>query len=332
MIELSLQQKQRLGKALHTADTEAFFDERVPAEVTDAITSFAAELSPLPPVHIPLREDDHAAYGWPADGVREKIRADGGSIRFGWRLREWQPVMLTAEFHAVWVDPDGNLVDITPNIADGETSLFVPDPANAGPRDGDPHPPTRYRVLHQRRDRSRDIAERIARMKPAQRAYEERRAQKAGQTLEDWLTDKLYPDPVPQSIALFIDACQSFDAKLATLPLLIEDTPIEQDVLQPLPPPATPDEAPATPDAAPATPDAAPAIDEAGDAGVPGRHDDRVARALAELAARAPDADALDDDEAEPFDETEDAVDSIERWSSLRERRRDGVLRSILAQ
>jgi len=25
-------------------------------------------------------------------------------------------------------------------------------------------------------------------------------------------------------------------------------------------------------------------------------------------------------------------VDSIERWSSLRERRRDGVLRSILAQ
>ncbi len=324
MIELSLQQKQRLGKALHTADTEAFFDERVPAEVTDAITSFAAELSPLPPVHIPLREDDHAAYGWPADGVREKIRADGGSIGFGWRLREWQPVMLTAEFHAVWVDPDGNLVDITPDIADGETSLFVPDPAYAEPQDGSPHPPTRYHVLHQRRDRSGEIGERIARMKPAQRAYEERRAQKAGQTLEDWLSDKLYPDPVPQSIALFIDACQSFDAKLPTLPLLIEATPIAQEILQPLPPPETPDETPATPDAAPA-------IDEAGDAGVPGQHDDRAA-ALAELAARAPDADASDDDAAEPFDETEDAVDSIERWSYLRERRRNGVLRSILAQ
>ena len=148
--------------------------------------------------------------------------------------------------------------------------------------------------------------------------------QKAGQTLEDWLSDKLYPDPVPQSIALFIDACQSFDAKLPTLPLLIEATPIAQEILslfrrrrrrtrrRP-------------------RQSAAPAIDEAGDAGVPGQHDDRAA-ALAELAARAPDADASDDDAAEPFDETEDAVDSIERWSYLRERRRNGVLRSILAQ
>ncbi len=319
MTELSIPQKQRLGKALHTADIEALFDERVPAEVTDAIASFAAELSPLPPMRIPLRKDDRAIYGWPADGVREKIRADGGNIRFGWRLREWPLIMLTAEFHAVWVDPDGNLVDITPDIAGEETSLFVADPAYPDQQDGDPHPPTRYRVLHQRRDRSRDIAERIARMKPAQRAYEERRAQKVSQALEDWLSDKLYPDPVPQSIALFIDACKSFDAVLATLPSLIEPTPIEPEVRQRL--------------LRPATPDAAPATDEADDAGLPGQHDDRVARELAELAARAPDKDALDDDEEDaPFDETEDAEDSIERWSSLRERRRNGVLRSIQAQ
>jgi catechol 2,3-dioxygenase-like lactoylglutathione lyase family enzyme len=318
MTELSFQQKQRLGEARLTVDTEAFFDERVPAEVTDAITSFAAELSPLPPEHVPLRKDDRAAYGWPADGVREKIRADGGSIRFGWRLREWPLVLLTAEFHAVWVDPDGNPVDITPEVADGKASLFVPDPAYSDVQGGDPHPPTRYHVLHQRRDRSREIAERISRMKPAQRAYEDRRAQKTGRTLEEWLSDKLYPDPVPQSIALFIEACQSFDAKLPTLPDLIEAAPVEPEGLQPATPPDTSAQAPVTV--------------EAGDAGGPGEDDAHVATALAELAAVAPDEDALDDDEEEPFDETEPAVDSIDRWSTLRERRRNGVRRSLLAK
>jgi hypothetical protein len=324
MTELSIKQKRYLGETRHTVDTDAFFDDRVPGEVTEAIASFAAQLSPLPPVHIPLRKEARASYGWPADGVREKIRADGGSIRFGWRLREWRPVLLTAEFHAVWVDPDGNLVDITPDVAAGEISLFVPDPAYSDLQDGDPYPSTRYHVLHQRRDRSQEIAERIARMKPAQRAYEERRAQKARQTLEDWLSDKLYPDPVPQSIALFIEACQSFDAKLPTLPDLIEATPVEPEDLEPRPPPAAPDEAPATVGT--------------GDVGGPGQDDGRAA-ALAELAALdpnelaalAPDAGALDDDEVERFDEADVAVDSLDRWSKLRERRRNDVLRSLRA-
>jgi hypothetical protein len=241
--------------------------------------------------------------------------------------------LLTAEFHAVWVDPDGNPVDITPEVADGKASLFVPDPAYSDVQGGDPHPPTRYHVLHQRRDRSREIAERISRMKPAQRAYEDRRAQKTGRTLEEWLSDKLYPDPVPQSIALFIEACQSFDAKLPTLPDLIEAAPVEPEGLQPATPPDTSAQAPVTV--------------EAGDAGGPGEADDAggsgqddgpaatapaEATALAELAAVAPDEDALDDDEEEPFDETEPAVDSIDRWSTLRERRRNGVRRSLLAK
>ena len=54
---------------------DSFADDIVPPEVTGDIATFAADLSPLPPVHIPLRKDDHAVYGWPADGVREKIRA-----------------------------------------------------------------------------------------------------------------------------------------------------------------------------------------------------------------------------------------------------------------
>jgi hypothetical protein len=282
MTELTYEQKRSLGETRHSADTDSFADDIVPPEVTGDIATFAADLSPLPPVHIPLRKDDHAVYGWPADGVREKIRADGGGISFGWRLREWPSILLTAEFHAVWVDPEGNLVDITPDVADGETSLFVPDPAYTEPLDFDRHPPTRYLVLHKRPDRSEAIAARIARLKTGQRAYEERRARKAGQTLEEWFDDKFYPDPMPKQIAAFIDDCKSFDARLPTLPDLIESGPIMADDAASAPMVDAPDEAQAAvaatddtdqahaavaatdaPDAAQTTPAAADAPDEA---------------------------------------------------------------------
>src|SRR5882672_6074126 len=112
MTELTYQHKKRLGETRHLLDEDSFNDDIVPPVVTEPIQAFAAELGPLPPVHMPLRKDDHAIYGWPADGISEKIRTDGGSIQFGWRVREWPGVLLTAEFHAVWVDPDGTLVDI----------------------------------------------------------------------------------------------------------------------------------------------------------------------------------------------------------------------------
>ena len=219
MTELSYQHKQTLGETRHVVDENTFFDDIVPAEVTDVIRAFAAEFSPLPPLHVPLRKDAQAIYGWPADGVGEKIRTHGGSIRFGWRMREWPRVLLTAEAHAVWVDPDGALIDITPDVADGDISLFVPtsEPFGFGKR-----PPTRYHVLYSAPDQSQAIAERIARMTSGQRAYEDRRAQKAGQTLDAWIRDKYYHDPLPGLIAAFIAACDAFDAGLPTLPSLIQ--------------------------------------------------------------------------------------------------------------
>lgn len=58
--------------------------------------------------------------------VQAKIRNAGGRMLCGWQIWEWPHVLVEAEFHAVWVSPQGACVDITPK-QHGETRiLFVP--------------------------------------------------------------------------------------------------------------------------------------------------------------------------------------------------------------
>ena len=110
------------------------------------------------------------------------------------------------------------MVDIAPAVTDGTVTLFAPDASE--------HPPgARYRVLHVSPDRSEDIADRIAALKPGQRAYEERRAGKAGKSLHDWIGVKSFTDSLPEAIPAFIAACEAFTAKLTRLPDLIEPRP-----------------------------------------------------------------------------------------------------------
>src|SRR5690348_14065372 len=63
--------------------------------------------------------------------VRAKVARDGGRMLCGWQLWEWPRVLVEAEFHAVWLSPRGEMVEITPK-AHGEGSiLFVPDERRA---------------------------------------------------------------------------------------------------------------------------------------------------------------------------------------------------------
>lgn len=58
--------------------------------------------------------------------VEAKIARAGGRMLCGWQLWEWPHVLVEAEFHAVWLSPKGEMVDITPK-PHGETKiLFVP--------------------------------------------------------------------------------------------------------------------------------------------------------------------------------------------------------------
>jgi hypothetical protein len=114
------------------------------------------------------------------------------------------------------------LVDVTPASTESPVSLFAP--ADTETLSG-----ARYLVLHVSPDRSHEIAERVAALKGGQRAYEEKRAAKAGQSLTEWIAVKSFTDPLPGAIPAFARACDAFAAKLAQLPDLIELRPDEHD-------------------------------------------------------------------------------------------------------
>lgn len=150
----------------------------------------------------------------------EKVRHDGGAIVFGWTIWEWPKVMLTAEFHAVWESPDGDLIDITPKPQRETSIIFVPDRSYPAEFDFENRPRNRRHSLRVSVDRTATVVAVIAAMNPNQRIYETRRAEKAGKTLEEWILTKQPVDPLPALIDDMIAACgrkeEAFDAMPGT--------------------------------------------------------------------------------------------------------------------
>jgi hypothetical protein len=222
MPDLTIDHKRVLAELLLELDDSVFAEQVVPDATAPHVQALLAEMGAGQPARVELRDDHLGLYGWPQDGVQVRIGVDGGAPRSGWRFREWPDVLLTAERHTVWQEPDGTLVDITPACTDEKVSLFVPD-------DSEPAKSAHFRVLYVSPDRSREIADRVAALKGGQRGYEERRAAKAGMSLYDWIAVKSFTDTLPEAIPAFAAACEAFTAKLARLPDLIESRPDDHD-------------------------------------------------------------------------------------------------------
>ncbi len=62
------------------------------------------------------------------EDVGRQIKKYGGTIQHGWTIWEWPGIFIEGEFHAVWRDKHGELLDVTPKRDDEEQILFVPDP------------------------------------------------------------------------------------------------------------------------------------------------------------------------------------------------------------
>lgn len=60
--------------------------------------------------------------------IPEQVIAEGGKQLTGWAIWETSGLYIEAEFHTVWQDPQGNLIDLTPRPYHFETILFLPDP------------------------------------------------------------------------------------------------------------------------------------------------------------------------------------------------------------
>jgi hypothetical protein len=179
-------------------------NETAPVAISPDIISLCESLKTDPPGYVPVQTDPTGMFGFCNVGVLEKTKADGGTIRFGWCIWEFAGVCLTAEFHAVWVDPTGKLVDITPK-PDGETRIvFAGDPTYPPDFDFTKRPNNRRSRIYQPVDRTELAQAKIATFSESQLKYETGRATRKGVTLEQWMEARIPIDPLPDLIDAFI--------------------------------------------------------------------------------------------------------------------------------
>lgn len=99
-----------------------------PPEMTRAVSRLIETVVPGgEAVYLTVQPEVDAVIDECFPNVEAKIARAGGHMLCGWQLWEWPHVMVEAEFHAVWVSPEGELVDITPKPQSEIRILLVPD-------------------------------------------------------------------------------------------------------------------------------------------------------------------------------------------------------------
>jgi hypothetical protein len=78
------------------------------------------------PVYVDILPDSNFAYGECFNNVLKYIEKYGGKLVCGWQFYELT-YMIEAEFHGVWQNPEGILVDITPREYKVDKILFIQD-------------------------------------------------------------------------------------------------------------------------------------------------------------------------------------------------------------
>jgi hypothetical protein len=88
---------------------------RSPAD-TPQVRAFCRSLLPGGELmRVPVNPPGWAEPEYCTDNVRMMIERHGGRAQSGWRIMESLPhVLLEAEFHVIWISPDGEALDVTP--------------------------------------------------------------------------------------------------------------------------------------------------------------------------------------------------------------------------
>lgn len=102
---------------------------RTPPQVTKHIERLIARVAPgRKAVHLRVQPDQQAIVNECFPNVERVIARSGGSMLCGWQIWEWPHVLVEAEFHAVWLSPAGEMIDVTPKQNAEGLVMFVPDP------------------------------------------------------------------------------------------------------------------------------------------------------------------------------------------------------------
>jgi hypothetical protein len=188
--------------------------ETTPARISNEITEFAAQLDGCTsPEWVPVMPLPDGEVGCCHRNVAKMIAVNGGVPVNGWCVWEYAALYLTAEFHAVWRTPEGQLFCLTPKPDGEQHILFVPTPTY-GP-DFDFH----NKRPHAQRVRTYQptpvaIKTLIESLTDSQRKYESRRAEAKNMSLPQWLAAKRSADALAPAIDAFLATSDELDRML----------------------------------------------------------------------------------------------------------------------
>jgi hypothetical protein len=104
------------------------FDTRTPVVISNEILDLCTAIDPAQqPQYVQVIAEPGYVFDECFFNVRDKIEKHGGAIQFGWAIWEWISILIEAEFHAVWISPEGELVDVSEKPNNIERILFLPD-------------------------------------------------------------------------------------------------------------------------------------------------------------------------------------------------------------
>ncbi|GEP94511.1 SEC-C domain-containing protein [Chitinophaga cymbidii] len=77
-------------------------------------------------LHVPVIPLENAQINFCYKNVAQKVLLKGGRLQYGWIVIQSQ-FTVDAIHHAVWENPLGNLIDVTPSTPAFDNTLFIPD-------------------------------------------------------------------------------------------------------------------------------------------------------------------------------------------------------------
>ncbi len=79
------------------------------------------------PYYVPVQPAPFAEVNDCFGAVPKQVELHGGHQQIGWTIWMWPKVLVEAEFHSIWISPEGQPIDITPKGAEIPRILFCPD-------------------------------------------------------------------------------------------------------------------------------------------------------------------------------------------------------------
>lgn len=79
------------------------------------------------PVYLPVEAARWSQLNECFPNVQRMIQEQGGQQINGWAIWQWENILVEAEAHSVWRNPEGGLVDITPHDNGEREILFLHD-------------------------------------------------------------------------------------------------------------------------------------------------------------------------------------------------------------